>query len=262
MSARIVASSFPIGTPFGRWTTITLPYQKERHLARHTCMDWYVRCRCSCGTVGEKLLLPLRQGLQRSCGCLRSDRTTERNVARKILTHPGDDRLHGIWAGMKRRCYDPKVEYYSRYGGRGIKVCDAWRESYPAFREWAINHPAYRDGLSIERVDNDGDYEPDNCTWIPRADQALNRSNTRRLEYQGETKLLKEWAEDPRCVAPSVGSLYQRLDRGWSFEDALTTPAQRDGVKVTKTQVREIRADQSAECDALGGRNFVSGSSK
>jgi hypothetical protein len=246
MPARIIPSSFPIGTPFDRLTTTTLPYQKQRMRRQGPYLDWYVTCRCSCGDVKEYILLLLRRGATRSCGCLKSDRTTERNIANKVLTHPNDPHIHATWCGMRRRCRDPKVDSFKRYGGRGIKVCESWERSYPAFREWALNHPAYQDGLSIERLDNDGDYEPGNCTWIPLPEQALNRSTTKFFEYQGESKLLWEWAVDPRCVAPSVSSLYQRLDRGWSFEDALTTPATREGIVVTEDQVREIRAEHAS----------------
>jgi hypothetical protein len=242
MPARIIPSSFPIGTPFGRLTTTTLPYRKQGK----RWLEWYVYCRCSCGSTKEYLLASVRSENTRSCGCLRSDSSRDLCLEPRIpAAGGGDARLKRIWSSMKQRCYDPKHERFHRYGGRGIKIHGPWLESFAAFREWAVNHPAYREGLTIERVDNDKDYTPENCTWIPFAKQALNRFDTRYFEYQGDRKLLPQWFEDPRCVAPSLSSLYHRMDRGWDFEAALTSPLQRSGgggAKVTEDQVREIRA--------------------
>jgi hypothetical protein len=232
MSATIIPSSFPIGIPFGRLTTTTLPYRKQRNWG----LDWHVTCRCSCGNTKEYLLSSLRCGDTCSCGCLKSV-TAE------------DIRLRSIWRSMKSRCYNPKHERFYRYGGRGIKICDPWLNSFAVFREWAVNHPAYREGLTIERVDGDKGYIPENCTWIPKAEQAFNRSTTRYFEYQGERKLLSQWLKDPRCLASSLFSLQQRIRKGWDFDTALTTPAQGTGpgrTKVTEDQVREIRAEYAA----------------
>jgi hypothetical protein len=144
---------------------------------------------------------------------------------------------------MKARCYDQRHAAFHRYGGRGINVCDAWLASFDAFQEWAVNHPAYREGLTIERVDNDAGYCPENCTWIPRGEQVANRSISLIFEYQGEKKCLGWWAKDPRCLAPSKATLYQRIEHGWPFEKAFTTPGLSDGpvVKLDQALADEIR---------------------
>jgi hypothetical protein len=251
MPARIIPSSFPIGTPFGRLTTTTLPYHKRRGQR----LDWYVSCRCSCGNTRDYRLWDVRNGSTRSCGCLVSDISRDLCLEPRKPAPGGDARLKRIWYLMKQRCCDPKQGSYHRYGGRGIKICEPWLNSFAVFREWAVNHPAYREGLTIERMDNDGDYTPENCTWIPLRDQASNRSDTRYFEYQGEKKTLPQWSKDPRCIAPSLVSLCHRMDRGWDFEAALTSSPQRFGfriAKVTEDQIREIRTKYAAgirQCD-------------
>jgi hypothetical protein len=245
MPVAIIPSSFPIGTPFGRLTTTTLPYRKQHSYGA----KWHVVCRCSCGNTKEYVLSPIRRGDTRSCGCLKSEQSRDRCIARRIYYSNTDIKLHKIFRGMKRRCYEPKHKYFYRYGGRGIRICEAWLNSFAVFREWAVNHPAYREGLTIERKDNDKDYMPENCTWIPREEQPFNCSRTRYFEYQGERKRLSQWAEDPRCLASSLTSLYERLERGLTFEAALTMPAISQGygnAKVTEDQVREIRSAYAA----------------
>jgi hypothetical protein len=245
MPAMILPSSVPIGSQFGRLTTTGTIYRKIIGIGPR----WHVACRCSCGDTREYALSPLKNGNTRSCGCLKSERSRETCAARRKWLPLKDDRIRRIWISMKRRCCDPKHEHFDRYGGRGINICKSWLESYPAFREWAVNHPAYREGLTIERMDNDKDYTSENCTWIPGAEQAFNRSTTRYFEYQGERKRLSQWMKDPRCLAPSLIALQRRINKWGDFGIALTTPFQRPGsgkAKVTEDKVREIRAEYAA----------------
>lgn len=139
-----------------------------------------------------------------------------------IIKH-GDarTRIYKIWLNMVHRCCNSKVKDYPYYGGRGITVCDEWKE-YPPFKEWAAAS-RYDDSLTLERKDVDGNYTPINCTWIPRLAQARNRRDSRYLTAFGETKLLIDWKHDYRRVC-SPEALWHRLNRGMVLEAALTTP--------------------------------------
>ena len=103
-------------------------------------------------------------------------------------------RLYREWCGMKKRCYNSKYEFYNRYGGRGIKVCEEWLNDFVSFKNWAISN-GYNDNLELDRIDNDKDYEPNNCRWQNRTNQVRNRSNTIYLEKGKMKRTLKEWCE-------------------------------------------------------------------
>lgn len=161
----------------------------------------------------------LRRGNTKSCGCWKLDNLS---VIKRV--HGGcGTKLYGIWAAMKARCYQPKSERYPRYGGRGITVCPEWKDDYKTFSAWSRAN-GYAEGLSIERKDIDGNYEPGNCTWIPLASQQRNTSASRRITAFGETKILADWCRDPRCSVEE-SSLAERLDHYWHPEDAISTPA-------------------------------------
>lgn len=129
--------------------------------------------------------------------------------------------LRGVWRAMKGRCEsdDP------RWGGRGIRYCDDWSD-YESFRKWAIE-TGYAQGLTIDRIDNDGPYSPKNCRWVPPGDQASNTRKNVRYTLWGETKTITEWGRDSRCAA-TPAALYLRVQRsGWEFEKAMTTPSRK-----------------------------------
>lgn len=121
---------------------------------------------------------------------------------------------------MKTRCYNPNYDKYKYYGGKGIKVCDEWLESWYAFEDWAMEN-GYNDSLTLDRIDPEGNYSPENCRWISMKEQANNRTSNRMIEYNGETKSLQQWAD---ILGIKAHTLSQRLDTGWSVEDAMTTP--------------------------------------
>lgn len=193
-----------IGQTFGRLTVISEAPKKGKLTA------W--RCLCSCGNEITVATGYLNGGRVRSCGCARKDST------RALLTVHGltGTRLHNIWKGMLDRCYRAKNKSYKNYGARGIKVCAAWEKDFTAFHAWALGS-GYSDGLTIDRIDNAGDYSPDNCRWVSRTEQ--NRNKRSNLTYKG--KCVAEWAAE---LGAPASTIYQRVQLGWSIEAAITTP--------------------------------------
>lgn len=126
-------------------------------------------------------------------------------------------RLYRIWANIKTRCYNQNDPHFSRWGGRGITVCDRWKDNFQAFYAWAIFH-GYQDDLTIDRIDNDGNYEPSNCRWITVKEQNLNKRNVNFITYNGQTKSLPEWTKELNLGKDTIR---QRLRRGWTPEECL-----------------------------------------
>jgi len=127
-------------------------------------------------------------------------------------------RLHHIWKSIKQRCYNPNNNRYSNYGGRGITVCDEWRNSFNAFYEWAMAN-GYADDLTIDRKDTNGNYEPSNCCWATQKEQQNNRRNNCLITHNGETHTLAEWAA---ITGLKYQTIQRRLKTGWNIKDALT----------------------------------------
>ena len=124
---------------------------------------------------------------------------------------------------MKQRCYNKNSKSYKNYGGRGIKICDEWlskENGFLNFYNWAINN-GYNSNLSIDRIDNNGNYEPSNCRWVNNLIQSNNRRNNRKLTFNGDTLNISEWAKKYNLT---ISTINHRLDRGWSVEKTLTTP--------------------------------------
>lgn len=155
----------------------------------------YWLCLCDCGKQVEVNGGSLRSGSTKSCGCYKIEKFI--NMAK---TYPrkkdgkAKTRLYKIWRGMIRRTMNPKRQNYYRYGGRGIRVCDEWLHDFSAFKEWSMKN-GYNDTLSIDRIDSNGNYCPENCRWADKIQQARNRETTRYFEYNGENKTVVEWAE-------------------------------------------------------------------
>ena len=131
-------------------------------------------------------------------------------------------RLYIIWQGMKQRCYDASCNCYPRYGGRGVTICEEWRNGSEAFQAWALSH-GYREDLTIDRIDVNGNYEPGNCRWATWKEQANNTRRNRYITYNEVTHTLTEWAD---IFGINYGTLRSRLDNGWSVERALTYRAE------------------------------------
>ena len=129
-------------------------------------------------------------------------------------------RLYVIWCHMKERCENPNSKRYSLYGGRGIKVCDSWKGDYRSFRDWSLSN-GYTTSLTIERIDTNGNYSPENCRWATQKEQCNNRRTNHLLTYEGRTQTLTQWAEEKGFRADTIK---HRLKRGWSIKDALELP--------------------------------------
>ncbi|MBR6793370.1 MAG: hypothetical protein IKM48_03295 [Clostridia bacterium] len=134
--------------------------------------------------------------------------------------NPSHKRLYMIWFDMKRRCYQPQNKRYDRYGGRGIAVCEEWLNSFQPFFDWAMAN-GYQDNLTIDRIDKDGDYAPNNCRWADLVTQANNRSNNHLITYRGETKTMMEWSKE---LNMSYTTLRRRFNLGWDVEKAFERP--------------------------------------
>lgn len=194
------------GQKFGKMLVLKFDHKDEKS---HS----FYLCRCDCGTLKVVRGNNLVQGDVRSCGC-----STNKTHGRTKT------RLHHIWSGMKQRCGLESVESYKRYGARGITVCDEWKDDYLAFESWALAN-GYREGLTIDRKDNNGNYCPDNCQWATPKQQARNRSDNRTLTYNGETKTISEWAE---ITGIHKTTLLNRSNRGWTDEEVITKPLRTD----------------------------------
>ena len=172
-------------------------------------------CECDCGNTkivsGNSLLTKLTT----SCGCYNKELVKKVNSKHNMSY----TKLYKVWQGMKTRCYDKNFMYYYNYGGRGITICDEWKNDFSKFYEWAINN-GYEEGLTIDRINVNGNYEPNNCRWITKKEQNDNMNKTIFLEYNGKKQTISQWSKELNITRIA---LYERIKRGWSAEKALTT---------------------------------------
>lgn len=183
-------------------------------------------CRCDCGFEKDVRATDLDKGAVTSCG---RKECFWHGVNGRTLFGLSKQRLYGIWSGMKDRCYDEKALAYSDYGGRGIMICDEWRDNFIAFYFWAKQN-GYQDDLSIDRIDVNGNYEPSNCRWATMKEQAINKRPYSELpkrkqwgeqwEINGETKYINEWCEEYGVSVATVR--YRVKKKGMSPYEALT----------------------------------------
>ena len=173
----------------------------------------YWHCKCDCGNEVDVIGSLLVNGRSKTCGC---SHVTQGGF--------GKSRLYEVWFAMMSRCTKPENKHYSNYGGRGIKVCDEWKD-FLKFKEWAdktgYDETAPRGQYTIDRVDNNGNYCPENCQWKTMLEQANNKRNTRMIEYNGEKKSILEWS---KSTGLSTSLIKSRYDRGWTPEEIFTIP--------------------------------------
>ena len=172
-------------------------------------------CECNCGNKVKVSTKHLGKSTK-SCGCLRKDT----NILLNTKHGKSNTRLWKTWYEMKNRCNNKDDSNFYNYGGRGIKVCDDWNNNFEHFYDWALKH-GYSDALTIDRINNNGNYEPNNCRWISRAEQNNNKRNNHLLTYNGKTQNIKKWSEE---LGLKWSTIYSRLHQGWSIERTLSTP--------------------------------------
>lgn len=217
------------GQKFGKLTVIR---QAPDHICSSGKRDTMWECRCDCGKITQAKTWDLTSGHKVSCGCIRDSDEYREHLSEKATIHGGSrvgrkERLYRVWCAMIERCGNPHNSHYVSYGGRGIKVCEEWRNSYDAFRTWALANgydgQAQRGQCTIDRIDVNGNYCPENCRWVSMDKQANNKRNSHMLTFQGKTQTISEWAKE---IGVGATTLLSRIDkRGWSVEKALTTPA-------------------------------------
>jgi DNA-binding protein Fis len=204
-----------LGQRFGKLTVVgENPERTKINQVRWDCV-------CDCGETKTIVGVSLTAGLSKSCGCYKLEKIKERNE-KHGHSHRGDvSPTYSRWHSLKRRCTDPTQDKRGNYYHRGIKVCDRWLESFENFLEDMGECPS--PDHSLERIDVNGDYCPENCEWILLSRQAYNKRNTKIYEFDGKKLTLPEWEKE---TGINEGTLRSRLvDMGWSVEKALTTPA-------------------------------------
>lgn len=167
-------------------------------------------CQCDCGRTQYVSVSRILHNQQQTCG----------RFHRKYENQEVGTRLYNTWNRMIHRCYDPNYHKYPSYGARGISVCDEWRNDYDTFYRWAIEN-GYQLGLWIERIDNDGNYCPENCKWATRKEQMNNTRRNHFIEYNGETKTLAEWSD---VLGINYSTLHNRITRWGNVQKAFGTP--------------------------------------
>ena len=209
------------GRKFGRWTVLDF---SDFHKS-----NYYWLCKCECGKEKIVAQSSLLSGNSKSCGCLA--RELAQDKAKHGMCRVGKEkRLYWTYNSMIQRCENPNNKTYKHYGARGIRVCDEWHDRQ-AFFEWAYSH-GYKECLSIDRIDTNGNYEPSNCRWV---DKYVQLNNTRRNHYltmNGKTLTIKQWCRELNIDYKLV---YWRVKQGKTFEEALTTPVR----KIRKKGERE-----------------------
>ena len=196
------------GQRFGRLVAV-------RETSDRQCGKVLWEARCDCGATVLVVAGNLRSGNTRSCGCLQRDTVVERNTTHGLRAHP----VYRTWVNMRDRCANPRNQKYRHYGGRGITVDPRW-DDFATFLADVGEKPSPR--YTLDRIDNDGPYSPENCRWATQTEQTRNTRRNRVLTLRGVSRPLSAWAE---VLGISYNTLHGRITRlGWSVEKALTTP--------------------------------------
>ncbi len=197
-----------IGKRFGRLVVLHRGGKTRKHFV----------CQCDCGNKCEVSSDNLKNGSTSSCGCYHKERQP---YCHRTHGYSGE-KLYKIWKGMRRRCESHSHKNYDRYGGRGIKVCEEWDKNYLVFREWALSNGYDENAKSsentIDRIDNDGDYCPENCRIVPMKTQTRNTSRNILVTYNGKTQTITDWAAE---VGIKYSTLRNRIANGWDTAAAL-----------------------------------------
>ena len=168
----------------------------------------YYVCQCDCGNIKVVRADALISGATKSCGCIKKEQDKANLTANHSHKMSGT-RIYETWQDMKRRCYNKQNARYDRYGGRGITICEEWLNNFQSFYDWAINN-GYSDDLTIDRIDNDGNYEPSNCRWSTAKEQCNNRGSNINITIGNATKSLMCWCEIFNVDYKKVYARYKR----------------------------------------------------
>lgn len=210
------------GKKFGNLTVLSIFDRKGKSKR----VRWL--CLCDCGKKVPVFGCNLTKGNSTKCS----------ECGQKRSHGLSATKLYRVWGGMKSRCNNQKDEAYHNYGGKGIRVCDEWNNDYVVFNEWAKSN-GYKSGLTIERKDCNGNYCPENCTWIPKSDQSNNTSRSIRIEFEGKIMTLKDWSVHLNVPYARIQSRIKQ--RGWSIEKTFKTPL----VDPTRRNVRLIECGEN-----------------
>lgn len=211
-----------IGFKNGRLTVIKYVGSYDGHA------QWLCQCEC-----GNQKIYPggvLRHRAVKSCGCLYKEKRSEiaRNSIAKVKHGDSFKRLYFMWTSMKNRCHVKSNPSYPNYGGRGIKVCDEWANDYSVFKKWAIENGydenAKRGECTLDRIDVDGNYEPDNCRWVNMKEQCRTKRTTIVIRYDGQSHTIDEWA---KILNVPRARIYERYKAGWNPERILLEKSHR-----------------------------------
>ncbi len=222
-----------LGKRFGRLTVVDFAHASPPY------RGWLWVCKCDCGNTKTLLVGDVKKGRTRSCGCLHNEVCAKKasKFRYPVKEYP---RLYSIYNGVKKRCYARNELRYKDYGGRGIKMCDDWLnpvDGFDNFVEWSLSNE-YAEDKTIDRIEVDGDYEPQNCRWISLLDQSLNKRDTRWVIYKGERLPLKVLCDS---LGVSYDTVHNRLySLGWDIERAVQWPSQQDGSLMSKCREKGI----------------------
>lgn len=197
------------GKKCGRLTVLERAENDE-----HGTSMWLCRCDCENSVLvrGGDLR---RKGGTSSCGCLAREISSKRHK-----THgKSKTRIYKIWRHILDRCNNPNHVYYKNYGGRGITICDEWKDDFQAFHDWSMTN-GYSDNLTIDRINPDGNYEPSNCRWTTVKEQNNNKRNNHMITLNGKTKNVTQWCEE---LGVNRGVAYRKLKEGISAEEVFNT---------------------------------------
>ena len=215
------SKNIAIGTRFGNWVVVDNGFIERRKTNGGTNYVTRYRCRCDCGTERAVRAFKLLSN-STSCGCNTATIKSVSSAKHGENRRNGRTRLYRTWDGMIQRCTNPNHDGYKDYGGRGIHVCEEWRD-FSVFLEWA-KAAGHHDGLEIDRRDNNKGYCPGNCRWVTSAENKRNRRAVVLVTAFGETKCITDWSLDDRChVTPST--ITHRLRKlGWDAERSISEP--------------------------------------
>ena len=205
---------------FGRLVVVDKAEDHISYSGKNSYAAW--NCICDCGNTKRVLEKNLLAGLTKSCGCLHKE------IATKVNTKHGlcYSRIHNIWRGMHNRCREGCEDTYKHYAGRGIKVCNEWND-FDTFYEWATSN-GYDEGLTIDRIDVNKGYNPDNCRWTTQKIQTNNKRNNILLEYRGEFKTAKQWSEELGIKYSALK--YRTCKKGMLVEEVLKELKQKENI--------------------------------